>query len=221
MAGGLVLAAALMFAGCSRSGSLSGNVSVRAASGEAARGDRISVYLVQESAAFEREWAETVAAFRRAVGPAVEAQRGAEHQAEEARLAWDRAVAAGNRAGGRRGRWTLTLQPSGSAGSRERWQHVRATERREFQARKRVWEIVREYEAQVHALVEKHAAQRVQTDETGHYLLVKVPPGSAYVYARMTESKRDFVWFVPIHVQPGMQRADLTQDNQRRWALVP
>jgi hypothetical protein len=220
-AGGLVLAALLTLSGCSRSGALSGDVVVRNASGDVSRGARISVYLVLPSEAFEREWAEAVVAFRQEVAPAVEAQKAAERQSEEARLAWDRALAARGKAGARRGRWTLTLRESATAGSQERWRNVRATEGLVFQARKHVWDIVHKHEEKAQALVEKHAAQRVQTDETGHYVLVKVPVGKVYVYARLREKKEDFVWFVPFEIQTGTQHADLTQDNQRRWPFVP
>ena len=220
-AGGLILAALLSLSGCSRSGAISGDVVFRSASGDVSRGARISVYLVLPSEAFEREWAEAVAAFRQDVAPAAEAQQAAERQSEEARLSWDRALAARGKAGARRGRWTLTLRESAAAGSQERWRNVRATEGLVFQARKRVWEIVRRHEEQAHALVEKHAAQRVQTDETGHYVLVKVPAGKAYVHARLREKKGDFVWFVPVEIQAGTQHVDLTQDNQRRWPFVP
>ena len=220
-AGGLVLATLLVLSGCSRSGALSGDVVVRNVFGEVSRGARISVYLVLPSEAFEREWAEAVAAFRHEVAPAAEAQQAAERQSEEARLAWDRSLAARGKAGARRGHWTITLRESAAAGSQERWRNVRATEGLVFQARKRVWDIVRKHEEQAQALVEKHAAQRVQTDETGHYVLVKVPAGKAYVYTHLREKKEVFVWFVPVEIQTGTQRVDLTQDNQRRWPFVP
>ena len=220
-AGGFVLAAVLTLSGCSRSGTLSGDVVVRNASGDVSRGARISVYLVLPSEAFEREWADAVAAFRQEVAPVVEAQRAAERQSEEARLAWDRALAARGKAGARRGQWTLALREMAAAGSQERWRNVRATEGLVFQARKRAWDIVRKHEEQAQVLVEKHAAQRVQTDETGHYVLVKVPTGKVYVYARLREAREDFVWFVPVEIQTGTQQGNLTQDNQRRWPFVP
>jgi hypothetical protein len=219
--GGLVLAALLSLAGCTRTGVLSGDVVVRNAIGDVSRGTRISVYLVLPSEVFEREWADAVAAFRQEVAPAVEAQKAAERQSDEARLAWDRALASRGKAGAKRGRWTLTLRESASAGSPERWRNVRGTEGVVFQAKKRVWDIVRTHEERAQALVERHAAQRVQTDETGHYVLVKIPTGKAYVYARLREKKEDFVWFLPFEIETGTQRADLTQDNQRRWPFVP
>lgn len=219
--GALALAALLTLGGCSRTGVLTGDVVVRNAVGDVSRGTRISVYLVVPSEAFEREWADAVAAFRQDVAPAVEAQKAAERQSDEARLAWDRAVASRGKAGAQRGRWTLALRETAAAGSQERWRNVRATEGVVFQARKRVWEILRAHEATAHTLVEKHAVQRVQTDETGHYVLVKVPTGKAYIYARLRERKEDFVWFLPVEVETGRQRADLTQDNQRRWQFVP
>ncbi len=221
MVGGVVLAALLILCGCSRTGALSGDVAVRNAVGDVSRGARISVYLVLPSESFEREWADIVAAFRKEVAPALDAQKTAERQSDEARLAWDRALAARGKAGARRGRWTLTLRETAAAGSQERWRQVRATEVLLFQARKRVWDIVRRHEEQAHALVERHAAQRVQTDETGRYVLVKIPTGHAYVYARLREKQEDFIWFVPVEVQTGTQRVDLTQDNQRHWPFVP
>lgn len=218
---GFLLTLLLALWGCSRSGALSGDVVVRTPSGETGQGARISVFLILSSDAFEREWGEAVTAFRDDVAPAMEAQRGAEHRAKEARLAWDRALASRGRAGSRRGPWTITLRDSGTSGSQELWRRVRVTDGLLFQARKRVWEIVRTHEEQAHALARKHAAQRVQTDETGHYVLVNVPTGRAYVYTRWREAKADFVWFVPIEIQTGTQRADLTQDNQRHWPFVP
>lgn len=218
--GGLVLATLLALFGCTRTGALSGDVVVRNAVGDVSRGTRISVYLILPLEAFEREWADAVTAFRQDVAPALEAQKAAERQLDEARLAWDRALASRGKAGAQRGRWTLTLRESAAAGSQERWRNLRATEGAVFQARKRVWDIIRTHEERAHALVEKHAAQRVQTDETGHYVLVKVPTGKVYLYARLREKKADFVWFLPFDIETGTQRADLTQDNQRRWSFA-
>jgi hypothetical protein len=220
-AAAVLLATALALSGCSRTGALSGDVAVRIASGEVTRGARMSVYLIVPSEAFEREWAEVIAAFRQEVAPAVEVQKGTEHRAEEARLKWDRAVAARGKDGTRRGQWTLALRDSNVAGSQGLWRNVRATEGVAFQAKKRVWEIVRKHEGQADAVLTKHATERVQTDETGHYVIVKVPAGKVYLYARLLEKKEDFVWFVPIEVQTGTQRADLTGDNQRNWPIVP
>jgi hypothetical protein len=219
--GGVFLAAVLVLSGCSRSGTLSGDVAVRTSSGDVTRGARISVFLVVPSDAFEREWADAVAAFQKEVAPAAAAQKAAVHQAEEARLAWDRALAARGKTGARRGQWTLTLRDTSTAGSQQLWRNVRGTEALAFQAKKRVWEIVRRHEEQAHALVEKHTTDRVQTDETGHYVIVKVPVGKVYVYSRLPDKAADFVWFLPIQVEAGTQRADLTHDNQRSWSFIP
>ncbi len=221
VAGGLVLAALMISLGCSRYGALSGDVFVRSPSGDVTRAARISVFLVPTSEAFEREWFEAVAAFRQEVAPAAAAQKAAERQAQEARLAWDRALAVRGKAGASRGPWVLALRETGTTGSQQLWWNVRATEGIVFQARKRVWEIVQRHEEHAHALIEKHATQRVQTDENGHYVIVKVPAEAAYVYARWQEKKANAVWFVPIQIETGTQRADLTHDNQRSWPMVP
>ena len=221
LVGGVVLATVLILCGCSRSGTLSGEVAFRTPSGDVTRGARISVFLVQPSEAFEREWADVVTAFRQEVVPAAEAQKVAMRQAEEARLAWDRTLTARGRSGARRSQWTLTLRDASAASSPPLWRNVRGTEALAFQAQKRLWEIIRRHEELAHALVEKHATQRVQTDEAGHYVIVKVPVSKVYIYARLREGKADFVWFLPIKVQAGTQRADLTQDNQRDWSFIP
>ncbi len=218
---GVALAAVVVLAGCSRSGTLMGDVAVRTPSGETVRGDRIGVLLVPASEAFEREWADVVAAFRKDVAPAAEAQKAAEYRADEARRAWDRALTARGKDGARRGRYTLSLRGTDGNGSQPLWRNVRATEAAAFQARKRVWEIVRKHEADAQALIARHATQQVQTDETGHYVIVKVPIGKVYVYARLSAKKTDFVWCVPIQVQSGTQQANLTSENQRAWQLTP
>jgi hypothetical protein len=222
-AASLALAAILVLTSCSRSGSLSGDVAIRSQSGDTMRGARISVFLVIPTEAFEREWADAVSAFRQEVAPAAEAQKAAEHRAEEARLAWDRALAVRGKTGPPRSAWTLTLRrDSSNAGSQGLWRNVRATETLVFQSRQRVWEIIQKHERRARALVMQHAAQRVQTDETGHYAIVKVPVGKAYLFAHLHEGRKaDFVWFIPLQVQAGTQRADLTEANQRTWPFVP
>jgi hypothetical protein len=217
----VLLATVVVLSGCSRTGALSGDVIVSTASGDVTRGARMSVYLILPSEEFEQEWAKVIAGFRQEVAPVAEAQKAAEHQAEEARLKWDRAVAARGKDGTRRGRWTLSLRDANVAGSQGLWRNVRATEGVAFQTRKRVWEIVRKHEGQADALLTKHATERVQTDEIGHYVIVKVPTGKVYLYARLLEKRENFVWFVPIEIQTGSQSADLTRDNQRNWPLVP
>jgi hypothetical protein len=52
-------------------------------------------------------------------------------------------------------------------------------------------------------------------------VLVKVPIGKVYVYARLREKKADSIWFVPLQIEHGTQHADLTQESQRRWAFLP
>ena len=208
-------------AGCSRSGALSGDVVVRTAAGELTRGARIGVQIVTSTEAFEREWADAIAAFRREVAPAADAQKAAAQKAEQARLAWTRALTARGKDRARGGQWTLSLRDTTAAGSQELWRSVRATEGLVFQARKRVEEIVRMHDAQAVTLLDKHATQRVQTDETGRYVLVKIPSGKAYLAARLRADKAQFVWFIPVQVQGGAAQLDLTEKNQGGWPFTP
>jgi hypothetical protein len=218
---GVLLVLLFTAAGCSRSGALSGDVVVRTAAGELMRGARIGVQIVTSTEAFEREWADAIAAFRHEVAPAADAQKAAAQKAEQARLAWTRALTARGKDRARGGQWTLSLRDTNAAGSQELWRSVRATEGVAFQARKRVEEIVRTHDAQAVTLLDKHATQRVQTDETGRYVLVKIPSGKAYLAARLRADKAQFVWFIPVQVQGGAQQLDLTEQNQGGWPFTP
>jgi hypothetical protein len=218
---GVWLVLLIAVAGCSRSGALSGDVVVRTAAGELVRGARISVQLVSSTETFEREWADAIALFRQEVAPAADAQKAAERKAEQARLAWTRALTARGKERARGGQWTLSLRDTSAAGSQELWRSVRATEGQVFHARKRVEEIVRTHDAQAVTLLDKHATQRVQTDETGRYVLVKIPPGKAYLAARLRADRAQFVWFIPLQIQGGAQQLDLTDKNQGDWPFVP
>jgi hypothetical protein len=220
-AAGVLLALLLVIAGCSRSGALSGDVIVRTAAGEMVRGARISVQLVPSTETFEREWADAIAVFRHEVAPAADAQRAAEQKAEQARLAWTRALTARGKERVRGGQWTLSLRDTSTAGSPELWRSVRATEAQVFQARKRVEEIVRKHDALAVSLLDKHVTQRVQTDETGRYVLVKIPPGKAYLAARLRAGRAQYVWFIPLQIQGGAQPLDLTEKDQGDWPFAP
>jgi hypothetical protein len=216
VAGSILLSIFLLFSACSRSGGLLGDVTARLPSGEVVRGSRIHVRLIPSTEAFERDWAQAITLFRQEVAPAVEEQKAAEHKAEEARLTWDHALTAGSKAGARSRRFRS------SAPAQRLWRDVRATESLAFQARKRVREIVRKHEEEADTLLDKYATQRVQTDQNGHYALVKIPAGKANIYARFQEKNTTFTWFVPIQVNAGVQSVDLTQENQGgAWPFVP
>jgi len=212
----VLLTSLLVLSGCSRPGGLLGDVSVRLPSGDVVHGSRINVRLISSTDAFERDWVQAITVFRQDVAPAVEEQKTAAQKAEEARLAWDHALTAGSKAGASSRRFRS------SAPAQRLWRDVRATEAVAFQARKQVWEIVRKHEEQAEALLDTHTMQRVQTDQTGHYALVKIPTGNVYVYARFRDRNTTFTWFVPIQVKSGVQSLNLTQDNQSAgWPFVP
>ncbi len=215
-AGGIFLFTLFLLSACSRTGGLLGEVTARSPSGDVVRGSRIHVRLIPSTEAFERDWAQAIASFRQEVTPALGEQKSAEHKAEEARLAWDHALTAGSKTGAKSRRFRS------SAPAQRLWTDVRATEALAFHARKRVREIVRKHEDEAETLLDKYATQRVQTDQNGHYALVKIPAGKANIYARFQEKDATFTWFVPIQVKPGVQSLDLTQENQGgAWPFVP
>lgn len=211
---GLVVAAALAFAACSRSGTLYGDVLVTTPPGKVNPAARASVTVVPSTQAFERDWSDAVAAFQRELKRAREAQQAAGTAVDEAKLAWDRALAV--RPAGRR-----RNASHASARERELWRRVLAAERRLLTARNHVWEVTRKHDGQAIALLRTHAAQSVQTDASGHYLVTSLAVGKAYLYARITIGDRMLVWFRPFQVRGGSRRADLTEGNTGGWPFVP
>src|SRR5574341_293032 len=185
----------LILAACSRSGTVYGDVFIPAHSGEVQRAARINVLAVPATEGFEREWSGVLAVFQEEVEPARQAQKVAADSAEAAKLAWDKSLA-------------------GRA-------KVRTAENRLFKAKSRVKEIARKHDAQATSLLDRHMAQRVLTDENGHYILAGVPAGKAYVYARFTVGDRTLVWFRPVHVRSRPQQVDLTAANSGGWPFVP
>jgi hypothetical protein len=217
-AGLFLLASAL--AACSRSGTLSGDIFVQTPPEEVvSRAARISVRAIPSTEAFERDWTAALAAFQAEVEPARKAQQAAAASLEEARLAWDRNLAAGRMAG--TGASRRHRGPRTSARDRQLWEQLRAAERVLFQAKLRVWEVAHNHDGQADTLLAKHTAQRVQTDADGHYVLVGLPTGKAILYTRVPMRDQMLVWFVPVLVRSGMQRVDLTEANRGGWPFVP
>jgi len=213
-------AAALVFlAACSRSGTLYGDILVQTRSGTVDRAPRINVLAIPATEVFEREWAAAVAAFLAEVGPARRAQKAATDAAQEVRLAWDKSLAArGSGRGGTSRRIRLSWM---STQDRQVWSQVLAAEDRVFKAKGRVWEIARKHDLLAVALLDKYTAQRVLTDENGHYVLAGVPGGKGYLYARFPIGERTLVWFRPVEVRGRPQQVDLTEANAGGWPFVP
>ena len=177
---------------------------------------RISVSAIHPTEAFEHDWAEGLAAFQAEVEPARKAQQAAAASVEEARMAWDRAIAAGRSgAAGRRHR-----APQASVRERQLWEQLRAAELVLFQTKSRVWEVARKHDGRAESLVAKHTAQRVQTDANGHYVLVGLPAGTAILYARVPGGDQMQVWFIPVQVRAGVQQLDITEANRGGWPFV-
>lgn len=216
---GLVVIGVLTLAACSRSGNLYGDVVVQKGTGEVTRAARITVIAVPSTGAFERAWGGAIAAFQAEIEPARKAQRAAASSVEEARLAWDRALAARNmarlRASGR------NRSPRPSVRSQELWRQWRAAEEQLFQAKKRAWEVAEKHGVLAGTLLDEHKAQQVQTDENGHYVFTRLSAGRAYLYARSSLGGQTLTWLQAVQVRKGAQRADLTQPNGGDWPFVP
>ena len=207
---GLVMAGVLIMAACSRSGSLYGDVFVHAPAGDVKRAARTNVRVIPSTQAFERDWARAVAAFQEELKAFRHAESEAAFSADQARLAWTKALAA------RRGKYPRTL-----ARERDLWNQVRAAEDVLFKARKRLWDVALKHEVSAESLVEKYRTQLVQTDENGHYVLPGLPVGKANLYVRFPVGSRDVVWFRPVQVRVGAERVDLTDANKGGWPFVP
>ena len=205
----------LVLIACSRSGTISGDVSARASQEGGNPVARISVSAVRPTEAFERDWAAGLEAFQAEVELARAAQRSAAASLEEARLAWDRVLAAG-RAGAHRRQRTLRM----SLREQQLWQRLRAAERVAFLAERRVWETALKYDAQADSLLVKHTAQRVQTDANGHFVLAGLPAGKTFLYTRILVRNEVQVWFVPVVVRPGVQQLDFTEANRGEWPFL-
>jgi len=183
------------------------------------RAARINVLAVPATETFERDWAAAVAAFQVEVGPARQARKAAADSAEEARLVWDRSLAA--RGTARTGTSRRTRLSRMSTQDRHVWNQVLAAEDRLFKAKSRVWNIARRHDLQAMSLLDKHAVQRVLTDESGHFVLATLPAGKAYLHARFTVGERTLVWFRPVEVRGRPRQVDLTEANIGGWPFVP
>ncbi len=218
-ASGLVAVTVLILTACSRSGTLYGDIFVQTRSGNVDRAARINVRGVPATQDFERDWASAVTAFQVEAGPARQAWKAAADSAEEARLAWDKSLAARGRP---RPSASRRIRPSRmSTQDRHLWNQMIAAEDRLFKAKSRVWEIARWHEALAVALLDKYTAQRVLTDENGHYVLAGLPAGKGYVYSRFTVGDRTLVWFRSVEVRGRPQQVDLSEANIGGWPFVP
>lgn len=206
------VAALLTLAACSRSGSVYGDISVSTPPGGGKPAARLSVKVISATDAFERDWSELRGVFREALTPAQRTQEEATAALDQAKLAWDRALAMP------RGRH----RPPGAAiRERELWRQVRGAEQRLAQAKSRVRDVDHTYDLQGAALLDQHTTQLVQADETGHYVVAAFPVGAAYLYTRVVVGGRTLVWFRRVQVQAGAMRVDLTEANSGGWPFVP
>jgi len=216
---GLVMAGVLVLAACSRSGAIFGDIFVQTPSGDVKRAARIEVRAVPSIRAFESEWATAIAAFQAELDPALHAQKAAASSAEDAKLEWDKALAARGAALSRASRRDRSRGPSPRV--QELWRQMRAAENVLFQAKKRVWEVAVKHGVLGESLLDKHKAQQVQTDADGHYVLPGLPAGKVYLYARFVVGSQTFTWFRPVQVRRGAQQVDLIQANSGGWPFVP
>ncbi len=213
-----VVLALLLLGGCARSASLDGEVRLERGSGGAGPAPGITVRLVPESEPFRSEWQAAVAAFQAAAAPLVEQQRAADRLAEQARRAWDRAVATPGTSGVGLSQWNRSA--AGRRWERELWGEVRRTSLLAAAARQRVQAVAARHAAAAESLLLRHATHETVSDETGQYILAQVPPGKAYVYARLQLPEREFIWFRIVEIGSGRHRLDLSERSAGGWPFA-
>jgi hypothetical protein len=212
MARSVLLFALLACAACSRSGSLYGDVVVPGRPGSGNPGAHLNVRAVAVTAAFERDWASALAAFQEDLRPARHAQEQAAAGLEQARLVWDRAVAAPRN---RRQSRAMTAQVW------DLWRQVRKAEALLAQAKHGMEEVARQHGERAVALLDERTVQEAQTDETGHYVLPGLRAGVIYLYTRVTVGGQPQVWFRPVQVRAGAEKVDLTEESRGGWPFRP
>jgi hypothetical protein len=216
---GLVTVALLVLAACSRPGTLLGDVFVKTPSGEVSRAARISVSAVPATEVFERDWAAAVTAYRGEIEAARQVQKAAADSLDQARLAWGQTLAARRSAGPGANRRIKIPRTSGH--DRRLYKQMLEADRELFKAKNRVREVARQHDERAVSVLEKHTAQRVQTDENGHYVLAALPTGKVYVSARFTVAGQTRVWFHHVRVRVWPQRLNLTEANSGGWPFMP
>lgn len=209
---GALTAMLLLCAACSRSGSLSGEVVVQVPSGKENPAARLSIRAVPATTAFEQDWAAALTAFQAELESARRAEREAAAATDQAKLAWDRALAAPH---------SRRRDPRAAARERDLWRQVVAAQQRMSAARRREAEVVHRHDLRAVALLERHTAQEVRTDGTGHYVMGGLPAGATYLYARVTAGARTVIWMHRVQVRAGVQRVNLTEENSGHWPFAP
>jgi hypothetical protein len=207
----LLVAAALLLAACSRSGTLSGDVVVQVPAGPENPVARLRIRAVAATEAFEQDWAAALRTFQEELEPARRARQEAAASLDRAKLAWDRAL------GASRGR----QRDFRMAQARNLWRQVLAGQQRVFAAQRREREVALRHNRRAVALLERYTMQEVQTDGTGHYVMAGLSTGPAYLYARLTVGQRSLVWLHRVQVRAGAQQVDLTEENSTRWPFSP
>ena len=212
------LLALLLLSGCSRSASLSGEIRLRMAGGETGPPPRTAVLVVRSTPEFDRAWADHVAAFQAGAAPLRAAVEKAGQASAEARKTWDRAVASGAMA-------RASSRPQTLPGSRgwehPLWQGVREADGRLLQAKRKLRDVCLDYGWQAEALLEAHAAERVATDQAGHFVIAGIAPGPALLYAHSRLQDRDVVWLVPLTLKGELRQMVLTEETPNGWPFRP
>jgi hypothetical protein len=215
----LFLSLSLLVAACGRTASVGGQVQVEGTPAPGKEMPRATVWLIPASDIFEGEWRSFVAALREALQPALERQRAAEHVAAQARRTWDRAVAVQGASGVGLSQWNRST--AGRHAERQLWSQVQRTSVAAFEARQRVLQTLARQSDQARDMLRRYASQEVVSNADGGYIVTKVRPGKAYLYASLRLPDRELTWFRLIEVRPGMQQVDLAERQVGGWPFAP
>jgi hypothetical protein len=199
---------------CSRSTDLSGDVFVTMKSGDVKRGADVEVALIPATAGFDSDWATALAKFQKDYTDARAIYLAKQADQKRAEL---RASAMTERMTASAGRSDfLARLDESSRASDEQFKAMRATS----EAAKALGDVVRRHEDLAIAVIAKHKDRVVRTDVNGHYAMRGIKRGKYYIFARQEVFENRPHWFVPVELNAGEMKNDLSGSNSG-WPFDP
>jgi hypothetical protein len=199
---------------CSRSTDLSGDVFVTMRSGDVKRGADVEVALIPATPAFESDWASSLAKFQKDYADAQTTYKAWQAEEERARQQSD---ASGKRlsAASLSGSFSQRLDEYSRAS--DKWINATTETRGAATA---LAEVVRRHGGLAMAVIAKHKDRIARTDVNGHYAMRGIRRGKYYLFARQEVFENRPHWFVPVELNAGDMKTDLSGSNSG-WPFDP